>query len=203
MLKSPASGGHISACTIWSQIIQWWLRRELNSGSHPLTFTFIHVADLFSEVTYIALSHFNQTNDLCDQCSIKSATGISLVYASDFNKKIPHLSGLYPSSSSRKMLLLEYGISELGVMRNLRTVPLVDPRNTTVRFRWGPASVSTTIVFNWYLHSRQIKQETLNKSFLGISQNIQNRWTISLPNNIIHKPQVSVSDLDIFLNSIF
>ncbi len=68
-----------------------------------------------------------------------------------------YLSGLNPSSSSRKMLLLVTVLSWLGMMRNFRMVPRLDPRNKTVRFLWGPASVSTTILFSWYLHNREIE----------------------------------------------
>lgn len=67
---------------------------------------------------------------------------------------LPHLSGLNPSSSSRKTLLLVTVLSGLGMMRNLRTVPLLEPRNRTVLFLEGPASVSTTILFNWYLKEK-------------------------------------------------
>lgn len=70
-------------------------------------------------------------------------------------KIVPYLSGLNPSSSSRKTLLLVTVLSWLGMMRNLRMVPLLDPRNRTVLFLCGPASVSTTILFSWYLHRRR------------------------------------------------
>lgn len=61
-----------------------------------------------------------------------------------------HLSGLNPSTSSRNTLLWETE-STLGTIKNLRMVPLVEPRNKTVRFLWGPASVSTTMAVSWYL----------------------------------------------------
>lgn len=38
-------------------------------------------------------------------------------------------------------------------------VPRVEPRNKTVRFLWGPASVSTTIDVNWYLETEIIKKK--------------------------------------------
>lgn len=47
---------------------------------------------------------------------------------------LAYLSGLKPSSSSRKMLLLVTVLSWLGMMRNLRMVPLLEPRKRTVRF---------------------------------------------------------------------
>lgn len=47
---------------------------------------------------------------------------------------VPYLSGLNPSSSSRKTLLLVTVLSGFGMMRNLRMVPLLDPRNSTVLF---------------------------------------------------------------------
>lgn len=65
-----------------------------------------------------------------------------------------HFSGLNPSTSSRNTLLWETE-SPLGTIRNLRMVPRVEPRNNTVRFLWGPASVSTTMAVSWYLE-RQI-----------------------------------------------
>lgn len=61
-----------------------------------------------------------------------------------------HLSGLNPSTSSKNTLLCETE-SPLGTIRNLRMVPRVEPRNNTVRFLWGPASVSTTMAVSWYL----------------------------------------------------
>lgn len=61
-----------------------------------------------------------------------------------------HFSGLNPSTSSRNTLLWDIE-SPLGIIRNLRIVPLVEPRNNTVRFLWGPASVSTTMAVSWYL----------------------------------------------------
>ena len=79
---------------------------------------------------------------------------VHIMHPFPFSLGFSYLSGLNPSSSSRKMLLLVTVLSWLGMMRNLRMVPLLDPRNRTVRFRWGPASVSTTILFSWYLSSR-------------------------------------------------
>ena len=61
-----------------------------------------------------------------------------------------HFSGLNPSTSSRNTLLWDTE-SALGTIRNLSMVPLVEPRNKTVRFLWGPASVSTTMAVSWYL----------------------------------------------------
>lgn len=46
---------------------------------------------------------------------------------------VTHFSGLNPSTSSRNTLLWDTE-SPLGIMRNLRTVPRVEPRNNTVRF---------------------------------------------------------------------
>lgn len=63
-----------------------------------------------------------------------------------------HFSGLNPSTSSRKTLLCETE-SPLGSIRNFRMVPRVEPRNKTVRFLWGPASVSTTMAVSWYLQT--------------------------------------------------
>lgn len=95
---------------------------------------------------------------------------------------LPHLSGLNPSSSSRKTLLLVTVLSGLGMMRNLRTVPLLEPRNRTVLFLEGPASVSTTILFNWYLKEKS-KQSTVSAAqsccwkFLPFFKKpILNRW---------------------------
>lgn len=61
-----------------------------------------------------------------------------------------HFSGLNPSTSSRNTLLWETE-SPPGIIRNFKIVPRVEPRNKTVRFLWGPASVSTTMVVSWYL----------------------------------------------------
>lgn len=97
---------------------------------------------------------------------------------------LPHLSGLNPSSSSRKTLLLVTVLSGLGMMRNLRTVPLLEPRNRTVLFLEGPASVSTTILFNWYLKEKP-KQNMVSAAqsccwkflfFFFFFKPILNRW---------------------------
>lgn len=80
-------------------------------------------------------------------------TNSSLLLLLHDNK--PYFSGLNPSNSSRKMLLLVTVLSWFGIMRNLRMVPLLDPRKRTVWFLCGPASVSTTILFSWYLNHRR------------------------------------------------
>lgn len=43
-------------------------------------------------------------------------------------------------------------------------VPRVDPRNNTVRFFCGPASVSTTMAVSWYLVPDQSKTAEINAS---------------------------------------
>lgn len=77
-----------------------------------------------------------------------------------------YFSGLKPSTSSRNTLLCETE-SPLGSIRNLRMVPRVDPRNNTVRFLWGPASVSTTMAVSWYLQTR-VSHPKINASW-GVS----------------------------------
>lgn len=76
-----------------------------------------------------------------------------------------HFSGLNPSTSSRNTLLWETE-SPPGIIRNLRMVPRVEPRNKTVRFLWGPASVSTTMDVSWYLDRYIVKTHFFNVDFL-------------------------------------
>lgn len=51
----------------------------------------------------------------------------------DDSPAVTHFSGLNPSTSSRNTLLWDTE-SPPGIMRNLRIVPRVEPRNNTVRF---------------------------------------------------------------------
>lgn len=81
-----------------------------------------------------------------------------------------NFSGLNPSTSSRNTLLWETE-SPLGIIRNLRMVPRVEPRNKTVRFLLGPASVSTTIAVSWYLDRRTLQMISSMSIFTHISSN--------------------------------